>query len=193
MRAGTTWLTDPRAQEAEAVRPALVVTSDAEARTVLLGRAVGMALRAGDVVLLSGELGAGKTRMVQGMAEGVGAAVPARSPTFVLVNEYSGRIRLSHCDLYRVAGREEVEELALEERLHDGALAVEWPERGLSALPAGVLLVQIEVDPATEVRTLVLTPQGGQASRLLARAAAVFETLEAAGRLERRTIDSAGG
>jgi tRNA threonylcarbamoyladenosine biosynthesis protein TsaE len=148
---------------------------------VLLGRAIGIALRPGDVVLLSGELGAGKTRMVQGMADGAGAPAPARSPTFVLVNEYSGRIRLSHCDLFRVSGPDEIEELALEERLVDGALAVEWPERGPRALPSDALLVGIDVDPQTDERTIMLTPGGERSGRLLSRASAIFEALDAAG------------
>jgi tRNA threonylcarbamoyladenosine biosynthesis protein TsaE len=133
----------------------------------------------GDVVLLSGELGAGKTRMVQGMAHGVGVKSPARSPTFVLVNEYRGRIRFSHCDLYRVSGPDEVIELALDERLRDCALAVEWPERGGSALPQDALLVQIDVDVQSEVRTIILTPRGECAGRLLSRAMATLETMPA--------------
>ncbi len=164
----------------------MVVVSGSEAWTILLGRAIGMALRAGDVVLLAGELGAGKTRMVQGMAAGIGAPVTARSPTFVLVNEYSGRIRLSHCDLYRISRLEEVEELALEERLHDGALAVEWPERGGEALPQDALLVQIEVNPVSDERTIIMTPRGGRAYRLLGRVAAAWSALEAAFSVEVR-------
>jgi len=164
-----------------ATAPALVVTSGSEGRTALLGRAIGMALRSGDAVLISGELGAGKTCMVRGMAEGTGSATPARSPTFVLVNEYPGRIRLSHCDLYRVSGLDEVEELALEERLRDGALVVEWPERGPSTLPGDALLIQIDVDTRSDGRTIVLTPRGESAGRLLSRAAAVFEMLDMAG------------
>lgn len=140
-----------------------------------------MTLRPGDAVLISGELGAGKTCMVRGMAEGSGSATPARSPTFVLVNEYPGRVRLSHCDLYRVSGPDEVEELALEERLLEGALAVEWPERGPSSIPSDALLIQIDVDARSDERTIVLTPRGRRAGRLLSRAAEVFETLDMAG------------
>ncbi len=157
----------------------VAIVSRSEGRTGRIGQAIGAALRAGDVVLLSGELGAGKTRMVQGMAEGLGASTPARSPTFVLVNEYRGRIRLSHCDLYRVSGADEVVELALEERLLDGALAVEWPERGQGALPADALLVQIEVAPDTDARSIVLTPRGERSARLLARAAAQLDLVDA--------------
>lgn len=163
--------------------PAMVLTSGSERRTELIGRAIGEALRVGDVVLLSGELGAGKTRMTSGIAEGTGSATSARSPTFVIVNEYRGRIRLSHCDLYRVGGVDEVEELALEERLTDGALVIEWPERGLSALPGDALVVQIAVDPETEERTIFFTPEGSRSAHLIARAAAIYESLDAANAL----------
>ena len=154
-----------------------MVESHSEADTVTVGRAIGEALRRGDVVLLMGDLGAGKTQMVRGMAVGIESEVPARSPTFVLVSEYRGRMRLSHCDLYRVGSLEEVDELALEERLTDGALAVEWPERAAGHLPEDALLVQIEFGEGPEDRTIVLTPGGDRAAHLAMRAAAIYESL----------------
>jgi tRNA threonylcarbamoyladenosine biosynthesis protein TsaE len=159
---------------------AKVVVSSSEQTTQLLGRAIGESLRSGDVVLLTGELGAGKTCMVHGMAAGIGSTAPARSPTFVLVNEYQGRIKLSHADLYRVDNPMEARELALDESLQGGALVVEWPERAAGELPEDRLLLQIEVDPATEIRTIVITPFGQRASRLATRASATFDILEAA-------------
>ena len=96
----------------ESVNSALLIVSDAEDDTVRIGKSIGYALRTGDTVLLSGDLGAGKTRMVHGMAEAIESPIPARSPTFVIVNEYPGTIQLSHCDLYRLGSIEEVEELA---------------------------------------------------------------------------------
>ncbi len=155
----------------------LAVESRSEAETVMIGRAIGEALRRGDVVLLMGELGAGKTQMVRGMAVGIESEVPARSPTFVLVNEYRGRIRLSHCDLYRVASPNEVEELALEERLIDGALAIEWPERANGNFPEDALLVQIDFGEGDDDRTILLTPGGDRAAHLAMRAAAIYESL----------------
>ena len=86
----------------------LTINSRSEEETVSIGIAVGAALQSRDVVLLSGELGAGKTRFVEGMTRGIGSAAEPRSPTFVLVNEYVGRIMLAHCDLYRPwSGRSE--------------------------------------------------------------------------------------
>ena len=155
----------------------LMVESHSEADTVMIGRAIGEALRRGDVVLLMGDLGAGKTQMVRGMARGVDSEVPARSPTFVIVNEYRGRMRLSHADLYRIVSVEEVEELALEERLGDGALAIEWPERAAGVLPEDALLVQIEPGYGPEDRVITLTPGGDRAAHLAMRAAAIYEAL----------------
>jgi tRNA threonylcarbamoyl adenosine modification protein YjeE len=157
----------------------LVVQSDSPRRTNLIGRAIGQALRRGDTVLLKGELGAGKTHLARGIAEGAECTVPARSPTFVLVNEYPGRLKVSHCDLYRTGGLDEVEELALEERLQSGALVVEWPERAAQLMPEDALLVEIEVDAESELRTMILTAGGQRAAGLASRAAAIFEALEA--------------
>jgi tRNA threonylcarbamoyl adenosine modification protein YjeE len=154
-----------------------MVESHSEADTVMVGRAIGEALRRGDVVLLMGELGAGKTQMVRGMARGIESKEPARSPTFVIVNEYRGRTRLSHCDLYRLSAPEEVDELALEERLTDGALVIEWPERAGGHLPEDALLVQIEFGQRPDDRTILLTPGGDRAAHLAMRAAAIYESL----------------
>ena len=154
-----------------------MVESHSEAETVMIGRAIGEALRRGDVVLLMGDLGAGKTQLVRGMAIGIESPVPARSPTFVIVNEYRGRIRLSHCDLYRVSGADEVEELALEERLKDGALAIEWPERAEGNFPEDALLIQVDFGEGDDDRTFLLTPGGDRAAHLAMRAAAIYESL----------------
>lgn len=102
-------------------------TSSVEA-TERLGRAFAPALRAGDVIALSGDLGAGKTRFVAGLARGLNPGTHVRSPSFTLVNEYPGPLTLFHLDLYRL-GTGEVDGLGLEEYAETGALAVEWGER----------------------------------------------------------------
>lgn len=105
--------------------------SGSEADTRALARELASALQPGDQVLLSGDLGAGKTAFVRGLAEGLGAPVDeVSSPTFTLVQEYrGGRLVLYHADLYRLT-RAAAEDLGLEEvGLRDGVLAVEWPER----------------------------------------------------------------
>jgi tRNA threonylcarbamoyladenosine biosynthesis protein TsaE len=104
--------------------------------TEALGERLGASLRGGEVVLLSGELGAGKTAFVRGLARGVGAdPAEVASPTFVLLTSYPGRLTLHHADLYRLAGRGDDHELGLEELPGPrGVLAVEWAER-LSDVP----------------------------------------------------------
>jgi len=147
-----------------------VLTSEDEARTIEIGRIVGDLVEPGDTVLLIGELGAGKTRFVQGMTEGIGAPGGARSPTFVLVNEYEGRLRLLHSDLYRIAAAAEVEDLGLGERLEAGdVLAVEWADRAPGSLPEDALTVRFETRPGFEVRRLNLSAGGPRSSRLLRR------------------------
>jgi tRNA threonylcarbamoyladenosine biosynthesis protein TsaE len=102
-------------------------TSSVE-ETERLGTAFAPALRAGDVLALSGDLGAGKTRFVAGLARGLNPKAHVRSPSFTLVNEYAGALPLVHLDLYRL-GTGEVDALGLEEYAEQGALVVEWGER----------------------------------------------------------------
>lgn len=107
-----------------------------EAETRALGAELGASFRGGEVVLLSGELGSGKTAFVRGLARGVGAdPEEVVSPTFVLLTSYPGRLRLHHADLYRLRGDGDERELGLEELPgRGGVLAVEWGER-LFVLP----------------------------------------------------------
>lgn len=90
---------------------------------------LGERLLAGDVVLLTGELGAGKTTFVRGVARGTGSHAPVASPTFQLVRVYPGRLQLAHVDLYRVENSAELRDLGLEELASQGAVVVEWGER----------------------------------------------------------------
>ena len=154
---------------------AFVVTSCSEEETVALGRAIGVSLSPGDAVLLTGELGAGKTVLVRGMAQGTGSPEPARSPTFILLLTYPGALDLHHCDLYRVSSQAEATDLALDECLENGALAVEWAERARKALPADALQVTFAIDPDTDARTISLEPGGPVSERLLWRIAAAID------------------
>jgi tRNA threonylcarbamoyladenosine biosynthesis protein TsaE len=90
---------------------------------------LGERLRAGDVVLLVGELGAGKTTFVRGVAQGMGLRADVASPTFQLVRIYPGRVQLAHIDLYRVENSAELRDLGLEELAEQGAVVVEWGDR----------------------------------------------------------------
>lgn len=103
-----------------------------EAATLRFGRALASAVRPGDAVLLSGDLGAGKTTLARGLLAALGLAGEAPSPTFAIVQTYAPpetRIPVAHVDLYRLDGPEEVEELGLDELRGDHLLLVEWPER----------------------------------------------------------------
>ena len=121
-----------------------------------IGERIGPMLRAGDVVLLSGELGAGKTVLAQGIAKGLGVADPVKSSSFVIMNEYDGTsLRLYHADLYRLEDPAQVAELALDELASAGVLVVEWPEQAGGDLPAEHLLVRLSYDGAKGRRHVV--------------------------------------
>ena len=118
------------------------LVTHSESETIEAGRALGRRLSAGDVVLLRGSLGAGKTAFARGIAEGLGCDPEGvSSPTFTIVQEYSGKVPLQHVDLYRLAPHE-VDDLALEDLLEGAVMAVEWPERW-SRAPAGATHVTI--------------------------------------------------
>jgi len=122
-----------------------------EAETASVASALAATLVSGDVILLSGNLGAGKTAFVRGLAEGLGIdAEDVSSPTFTLVHEYrGGRLTLYHVDLYRLE-KAATDDLGLEE-LHRGVLAIEWPDRLSHQLP-GARRVSIEILDGDERR-----------------------------------------
>jgi tRNA threonylcarbamoyladenosine biosynthesis protein TsaE len=107
------------------------ITSQSEEETAGVARRLAATLSAGDTVLLFGDLGAGKTAFVRGLAEGLGIdAGEVTSPTFTLVQEYrSGRLPLVHADLYRLEDPREIDDLGLEELAAGGVLAIEWAEK----------------------------------------------------------------
>ncbi len=113
-------------------------TTSSPAATNELGKRLAARLQAGDCVALTGGLGAGKTALVRGIADGLGLADlrMVSSPTYVLVQEYPATVPVYHLDLYRMAAPEaELDELALEEMLADGVVLIEWAERAMAALP----------------------------------------------------------
>ena len=111
-----------------------------------IGARLGKALQAGDVICLQGDLGAGKTTFVQGVAQGWGSLDSVSSPTFIIVNEY-GRTdgnRLFHMDAYRLDSALEAEQLDLDSMLADGGLLIEWPERIDGLVPVDNLWITLE-------------------------------------------------
>ncbi len=143
------------------------VRIDSAAEMRELGARLGQALAIGDVVALSGQLGAGKTTFVQGLAEGMG--VPAdrhvASPTFALVNEHPGRIPLVHVDFYRIKDPSELPELGIEEAYDQAATAIEWAERFPDWLPSDALQVVIQIEGGG--RTIEAHSSGPRSQRML--------------------------
>lgn len=122
---------------------------------------LGGLLNPGDLVCLSGDLGAGKTTFVQGLAQGWGSLDQVTSPTFVLVNVYRRPTQenLYHLDAYRLENSMEAEDLDLDIMLENGPLIVEWPERIEKALPSDRLFIQLRW-VAEEHRNMILSPKG---------------------------------
>jgi len=143
----------------------LTLESRSPDETRALGERLGRVLAAGDVLLLSGELGAGKTLFVQGLARGLGFAGPVSSKSFVIMGEYAGREKLYHTDLYRLDEPAQVQDLALDEMTSDGVLAVEWPERAGDVLSDDGLHLRFEVT-GEETRRLHVQPRGERAIAL---------------------------
>ncbi len=117
------------------------------AATHALGVRIGKLLQGGEFIALSGPLGAGKTHLVKGVAIGLGVSAdePIVSPTFVLIREYQGRLRLLHADAYRIGSADEWRALGAEESRAEGAvLAVEWAERFLEIVPSDSIKVELE-------------------------------------------------
>ena len=133
--------------------------SHSPTETELLGEQWGRTAQRGWVIALSGDLGAGKTQLVKGLARGLGVSMRVHSPTFTLVNEYGGgRLRLFHLDLYRLETPEQIRSAGLEEYLQpDGVAVIEWAERlanggGRKAEGGKLLRVKIKVLNETERR-----------------------------------------
>ncbi len=108
------------------------------------GEQLGRRLRSGDLVLLRGELGAGKTTFVRGVARGCGSVAPVASPTFQLVRIYPGRLQLAHVDLYRLEKGDELRDLGLDELLDAGAVVVEWGDQIDGPVGADAAMISIE-------------------------------------------------
>ena len=115
--------------------------------TLILGERIGRHLEAGDIVLLFGDLGAGKTTLTQGIARGLGVAQEeyVRSPSFTLVNQYKGKVPVFHIDLYRIDSSHELEDLGLEEVFSsEGISIVEWAEKLFAREDTSLPLLGIE-------------------------------------------------
>jgi tRNA threonylcarbamoyladenosine biosynthesis protein TsaE len=140
--------------------------------TRAIGRRIGTLAPAGTVLALTGELGAGKTQLAKGVAEGLGVTSVVNSPTFVLMNEHVGRLRLFHIDAYRLGDPEEASAAGLlDERHADGVTVIEWADRLDGWLPAERLEIQLETPPDAPMhRILTWTALGAAHEELAAEA-----------------------
>ena len=143
---------------AKAAEAAKQITTQSEEETAAVGRELAPTLSAGDALLLYGDLGAGKTAFVRGLAEGLGVGRDeVSSPTFTLIQEYrGGRLPLFHVDLYRIEDPREFDELGLDEIAEDGVLAIEWAEKLAGRLkPSRYVAVRIDHAAETERRIAI--------------------------------------
>ncbi|MFH2039251.1 MAG: tRNA (adenosine(37)-N6)-threonylcarbamoyltransferase complex ATPase subunit type 1 TsaE [Chloroflexota bacterium] len=146
----------------------LEIFSRSPEQTRRIGMRLGIFLQPGDVICLQGELGAGKTTLVQGVAQGWGSLDAVSSPTFILVNIYRrpDSSSLFHLDAYRIGTISEAEELDLDEMLVKGPLVIEWPERIMPILPEDHLWVQLNYQE-DEQRSMLFSPQGERFLQLM--------------------------
>lgn len=151
----------------------LIIISESEQQTFEWGRRCGQLVAPSTVVGLGGTLGAGKTRLTQGIVAGVlGETRIVVSPTFTLCIPYSGRVELLHLDAYRISDDDEVYELGLDESVEQGhVLVIEWIERIRETVPLVDLDVQLEVTSETS-RNIVFTPKSDAGKALITRLSA---------------------
>jgi tRNA threonylcarbamoyladenosine biosynthesis protein TsaE len=141
------------------------VRTTSVAETIALGERLGRVAERGDLLCLWGDLGAGKTQLAKGIARGLDIDATVNSPTFILMNEYAGRLPLFHVDLYRLA--DAADALAggvIDDRQIDGVTVVEWPDRMGDVLPAGRLDVVIDGtgDEPREIEVVTTDPRLGR-------------------------------
>ncbi len=149
-------------------RDAFEFFSRSAEQTQRLGTRLGSLIKPGDLICLSGDLGSGKTTLVQGIARGWGSVDQVTSPTFVLVNVYrrSDGMQMNHLDAYRLANAADGEDLDIDELLDGKPLMVEWPENIQPALPVDCILIKMTW-MADEQRGMVITAKGQRYNEML--------------------------
>ena len=132
-----------------------------------LGICIGKIIKDGDCILLSGDLGAGKTELVRYIVEGSGNDSFVRSPTFVLINNYSGKKNITHCDFYRIDLGAEVEEIGIEEYYENSTVIIEWPEKIINNLPSDSVIVKILFTENEDQRKIMLYSTGSKSKKFI--------------------------
>ena len=146
----------------------LKLTSKSYKETIDIGYNIGLNLDNSDVVLLYGEMGAGKTRITAGIAKGIGSEMTVRSPTFVIINEYPGPKILFHCDFYRLNNLFEAYDLDIESRFDKGIVVVEWPDTFEEIFTQNVLKVKISIPENPASRNILLESTNKRTNDLIA-------------------------
>lgn len=154
---------------------ACVIETASQPATGALGGVLAPLLGAGDVIILSGDLGAGKTQLTKGIARGLGVAEPVTSPTFNILLVHEGRLPLYHFDLYRLEKAEQLEDLDYWGTLEaDGIGVIEWGDRFADALPADGVVVRIAIT-GDDTRSLELSALGARGAELISEWARAVE------------------
>lgn len=151
----------------------LYIQTSSPEETQAIGRRLGEHARPGDVFLMTGPLGAGKTCLTQGIAWGLGVVEYARSPTFVIMTRYRGRLTLYHFDLYRINEPMEAWDLGLDEQLFgDGACVVEWADRAEEVFPPDCLWIDLDYAEDGSGRTITFADVPAKYQPMIASLAA---------------------
>ncbi|MBM7557686.1 tRNA (adenosine(37)-N6)-threonylcarbamoyltransferase complex ATPase subunit type 1 TsaE [Halanaerobacter jeridensis] len=123
----------------------LKIKTSSEEETIKLGKKLGSKLNPGDIVCLQGDLGTGKTTFAKGICAGLGVTAPVTSPTYKMVNEYRGELKVIHLDLYRIHEEDELYDLGFEEYIYgDGVAIIEWPDKAGSLMPDNYLDIHFQ-------------------------------------------------
>ncbi|MBI5038546.1 MAG: tRNA (adenosine(37)-N6)-threonylcarbamoyltransferase complex ATPase subunit type 1 TsaE [Nitrospirae bacterium] len=151
------------------------------AETISIGRSLGRILSSGDVVCLTGELGAGKTYFVKGLAGGLGVigirGKGVTSPTFIIIREYKGRLPLYHIDLYRIGVVEDLRDIGMEEVIYGrGVTAIEWAERIADRLPDERIEITLRYEDK-KTRLIEMTAFGRHHTQVLKKTAGELEKI----------------
>ncbi|ACL68957.1 tRNA (adenosine(37)-N6)-threonylcarbamoyltransferase complex ATPase subunit type 1 TsaE [Halothermothrix orenii] len=144
------------------------VISDSVGETLKIGKITGELVEPGQIILLAGDLGAGKTVFTRGLAEGLGVDEDVTSPTYNLINEYDGDLPLFHMDLYRLEEEEDIYDIGFEEYLdREGVVVIEWPDIVYDVIPQDFIYVKIEKSNHDTRRKLTFEAEGEKSKRLL--------------------------
>lgn len=128
-----------------------LIETKSEEETIKLGEKIGVKLKRGDIVSLVGDLGAGKTYLTKGIVKSLNVKTGAKSPTFVIINEYKGDLPVYHFDCYRIKGKDELERLGYEEYFYgNGVTVIEWADKVAELIPKNAVRIEIGITGKNE-------------------------------------------